>query len=373
MSARTRPRRLFLPARRFAGSSDRVDGAQERAESGELLFGTIETWLVWKLTGGRAHVTDVTNASRTLLLNLSTAEWDSDLLNILNVPPSMLPRIVSSAETYGETEPEMFGAPIPISGMAGDQQAALFGHACFHAGEAKNTYGTGCFLLANIGSESRRSDGGLLTTIACNVGDHRTYALEGSVFTAGAAVQWLRDGLAIIRTAAESEALARSVTDNGGVYFVPAFVGLGAPYWDMYARGLMIRLTGGTSRQHIARATLESIAYQTRDLIGAMSQAGQSIRTLRVDGGGTANGFMMQFQADILGVPIQVSGMQETTALGAACLAGLGVGLWESQAELPTQWASQKTYEPKASEDEREALYAGWLRAVARSRDWALG
>jgi glycerol kinase len=350
---------------------DRVPAAQERAEAGELLFGTIETWLVWKLTGGRVHVTDVTNASRTLLLNLATGDWDDDLLGILNVPRAMLPTVVSNSEVYGETLTEIFGSPIPIAGMAGDQQAALFGHTCFRPGQAKNTYGTGCFLLSNIGTAPRLSDAGLVTTIACNVGGERTYAFEGSIFTAGAAVQWLRDGLGIISTAAESESLARSVDNTGGLYLVPAFSGLGAPHWDMYARGMMIGITAGTRKEHLVRATLESIAYQTRDVIEAMNLAGEHIRTLRVDGGGTANGFMMQFQADVLGVPVEVSGMQETTALGAAYLAGLGCGMWKSADELPTRWLGHKRYEPTMSADERESLYAGWLRAIERSRGWS--
>jgi glycerol kinase len=350
---------------------DRVPGAQERADVGELLFGTIETWLIWKLTGGRVHVTDVTNACRTLLLNLATSAWDDDLLGILNVPRAMLPTIVSNSVRYGETEAEIFGSPIAITGMAGDQQAALFGHTCFEPGQAKSTYGTGCFLLANIGTEQRLSNAGLLTTIACSSGGRQTYAFEGSVFTAGAAVQWLRDGLGIIRTAAESESLARSVGDTGGLYLVPAFAGLGAPYWDMSARGLMIGITAGTGKEHIARATLESIAYQTRDLIQAMNAAGEPISTLRVDGGGTANGFMMQFQADILGIPVELSGMQEMTALGAAYLAGLGCGLWKSTDQLPSRWMGQKRYEPKMADDQREGLYAGWLRAVEHARDWS--
>jgi glycerol kinase len=349
---------------------DRVPGAQERAEAGVLLFGTIETWLVWKLTEGRVHVTDVTNASRSLLFNLSTGDWDDDLLGILNVPRAMLPTVAPNSGDFGETKAEVFGVPVRITGMAGDQQAALFGHRCVEPGQAKNTYGTGCFLLANIGERLRLSDAGLLTTMACDVGHGRTYALEGSVFTAGAAVQWLRDGLGIIRTAAESETLATSVADSGGVYIVPAFSGLGAPYWDMYARGLMIGITGGTTREHLARATLESIAYQTADLVDAMARTSQPIRALRVDGGGTANGFLMQFQADILGIPVEVSGMQETTALGAAYLAGLGSGLWPSVDDLPAQWAGQKTYEPRMSQDQRETLRAGWLRAVERSRGW---
>ncbi|MDP9266346.1 MAG: glycerol kinase GlpK, partial [Chloroflexota bacterium] len=279
---------------------DRVPGAQARAEAGELLFGTIDSWLVWKLTAGRAHVTDLANASRTLLLDIAAAAWDDELLGALRVPRAMLPALRGNSEVYAETEPGAFGAPIPIAGMAGDQQAALFGQRCFAAGEAKNTYGTGCFLLANTGATPQRSEAGLLTTVAWRLGDETTYALEGSAFITGAAVQWLRDGLGVIASAGESEPLALSVPDNGGVYLVPAFTGLGAPHWDMYARGVLVGIERGTTRAHLARATLESIAYQTRDLVEAMAAAGRPLEVLRADGGGTANGFLMQFQADIL-------------------------------------------------------------------------
>ncbi|MFN0073800.1 MAG: glycerol kinase GlpK [Chloroflexota bacterium] len=349
---------------------DRIPGAQRRAESGELLFGTVETWLVWKLTGGRAHLTDVTNASRTLLLNIETGQWDDELLSILRVPRTMLPEVVPSSRIYDDADAEMFGVPIPIAGMAGDQQAALFGQACFEPGEAKNTYGTGCFLLTNIGPVPKRSGSGLLTTVAADFGGRRSYALEGSVFTAGSAVQWLRDGLGIINDVAESELLAESLPSNGGVYLVPAFTGLGAPYWDMYARGLLIGITGGTTRAHLARATLESIAYQTRDLTEAMAQAGQPIRTLRVDGGGSANGFLMQFQADILGIPVEVSAIQETTALGAAFLAGLASRVWSDVAQLRTSWACARRFEPRMAEDMRVDLCGQWHRAVERSQRW---
>jgi glycerol kinase len=351
---------------------DRVAGAQARAEAGELLFGTVDSWLIWKLTGGRVHCTDVTNASRTLLFNIERMEWDDALLEVLGVPRAMLPDVRSSSEVYAETDPEAFGAPIPISGIAGDQQAALFGQACFENGQAKNTYGTGCFLLVNSGPTPQRSREGLLTTVAWQFpNEPPRYALEGSAFVTGAAVQWLRDGLGLIANAAETEALAESVPDNGGVYMVPAFVGLGAPHWDMYARGLLIGLTGGTTRAHLARATLESIAFQSRDLADAMASAGQPIGVLKVDGGGTANAFLMQFQADVLGVPVEVAAVQETTALGAAYLAGLGVGLWSDVGALATRWRCARRFEPRMTTDQRDGLHHEWLRAVARSRGWS--
>jgi glycerol kinase len=350
---------------------DRVAGAQARAEAGELLFGTIDTWLVWKLTGGRAHVTDATNASRTMLFDITRLEWDDELLAMLEVPRAMLPLARPSSAVYGETDASVFGAPIPIGGMAGDQQAALFGQACFAERQAKNTYGTGCFVLVNTGRHLQRSAEGLLSTVAWDLGDGPRYALEGSAFVTGAAVQWLRDGLGIIQDARETEALATAVPDNGGVYFVPAFVGLGAPHWDMYARGLVVGLTGGSERGHIVRATLESIAYQTRDLVGAMRRAGEDVGVLRVDGGGTANAFLMQFQADILGIPVQVAAVQETTALGAAYLAGLAVGLWTGLDDLAGRWRAVRTFEPRMPKDQREQLYADWSRAVERARGWA--
>jgi glycerol kinase len=350
---------------------DHVPGAQQRAEAGELLFGTIDSWLVWKLTGGRVHCTDVSNASRTLLFNIHTLDWDDDLLRLLNVPRGMLPHVHDSATHFGDVESELFGAPLPIAGIAGDQQAALFGQACLDVGQAKNTYGTGCFLLINAGERPPSSQEGLLTTVAWRLGQHTTYALEGSAFITGAAIQWLRDGLGLISEAAETDALASSVPDNAGVFLVPAFVGLGAPHWDMYARGLLIGLTRGTTREHVARATLESIAYQSRDLADAMLRAGHPIRLLKVDGGGTANAFLMQFQADILGVPVEVAEIQETTALGAAGLAGLGAGLWPEIGVLSARWRSTRRYEPRMSTDERDSLYQQWLRAVERAKGWA--
>jgi glycerol kinase len=351
---------------------DRVEGAQQRAEAGELLFGTIDSWLIWKLTGGRVHCTDISNASRTLLFNIERLAWDAALLEVLNVPPAMLPAVRSCSEVYADTDADVFGTSIPIAGIAGDQQAALFGQACFAEGQAKNTYGTGCFLLVNSGSVPQRSPSGLITTIAWQFPNRPpTYALEGSAFVTGAAVQWLRDGLGLISDAAQTEALALGVPDNGGVYLVPAFVGLGAPHWDMYARGLLIGLTRGTTREHVARATLESIAYQSRDLADAMGTAGQPIRLLKVDGGGSANAFLMQFQADVLGVPVEVAAVQETTALGAAYLAGLGVGMWTEISELAARRRCARRYEPRMSVDQRDSLHHTWLRAVERSRGWA--
>jgi glycerol kinase len=350
---------------------DQVTGAQRRAEAGELLCGTIDTWLVWKLTGGRVHATDVSNASRTMVFDIHRGAWDDDLLQALDLPRALFASPVRSSGVVGESDPAHLGRAIPISGIAGDQQAALFGQMCFDAGEAKNTYGTGCFLLVNTGAVARLADGGLLTTIAWDVGDGTRYALEGSVFITGAAVQWLRDGLGIIKSADETEALARSVASTGGVYFVPAFTGLGAPYWDPYARGLVIGLERGTTRAHLVRATLESIAFQARDLVETMRAAGTPVDSLRADGGGTANTFLMQLQADLLGIPVEVAAVRETTALGAAFLAGLGVGVWKDAGELRKRRAAAARYEPRMSADERDALYAGWTRAVERARGWA--
>jgi len=349
---------------------DRVAGAQARAAAGDLLCGTIDSWLVWKLTGGRVHVTDVSNASRTMVFDIHRRRWDDELLAALDLPQAMFATPVPSKGVVGETDAAHFGAPLPIAGIAGDQQAALFGQTCFAAGEAKNTYGTGCFLLANTGTTAAPAHGGLLTTIAWDIGAGAQYALEGSAFVTGAAVQWLRDGLGLISRAEETEALATSLAGNEGVYFVPAFTGLGAPHWDMYARGLLIGIERGTTRAHIARATLESIAFQTRDLVEAMTAAGQPTRVLRADGGGTANRFLMQFQSDVLGVPVEVAAIQETTALGAAFLAGLAVGVWKTPEELRERRAIAARYEPKMTRDQRDGLYGGWQRAVERSRGW---
>jgi len=345
---------------------DRVEGAQARAEAGELAFGTIDSWLIWNLSSGRVHLTDVSNASRTLLFNIETLDWDAELLEILRVPLALLPTVHSSSEVLAEAE--QFG--VPIAGVAGDQQAALFGQACFVKGQAKNTYGTGSFLLANTGGLRQRSSG-LISTVGWKIGSQTTYALEGSAFVTGAAIQWLRDGLGLISDASETSALAESLSDNADVYLVPAFVGLGAPHWDMYARGALLGLTRGTTRAHIVRAALESIAYQSRDLADAMRQAGQPIDVLKVDGGGTANPFLMQFQADILGLPVEVAAVKETTALGAAYLAGLATGVWRDTSQLAAQWRSERCYEPRMSVDQRETLYAQWLRAVDRARGWA--
>ena len=350
---------------------DQVGGSQARAEAGELLCGTIETWLVWKLTGGRLHVTDVSNASRTMVFDIHTRTWDDELLAALRLPRAMLPSPVRNSGVVGVADEEHFGAPVPIAGLAGDQQAALFGQACFAEGEAKNTYGTGCFLLANTGTVVPQTERGLIATIAWDIGAGPRYALEGSAFVTGAAVQWLRDGLGIIADAAETEALARSVPSDDGLFLVPAFTGLGAPHWDPRARGLLIGIERGTTRAHLARATLESIAYQTRDLVEAMRAAGRPITVLRADGGGTANAYLMQLQADVLGLPVEVAAIRETTALGAAFLAGLAVGVWPDTAAVAATRAVATRYEPAMGAAERDARYAGWLRAVDRARDWA--
>jgi glycerol kinase len=352
---------------------DAVAGAQQRAERGELAFGTIDSWLLYRLTGGRVHATEPSNASRTMLFDIRAGQWDELLLRELAVPRELLPVVRESSEVLGETEPALLGAAIPIAGMAGDQQAALFGQLCTRPGRAKNTYGTGCFLLVNTGSEAPRSKSGLLTTVAWSRGGRLEYALEGSVFVAGAAIQWLRDGLRLLADAAESDAAARSVPDTGGVYVVPAFVGLGAPYWDEAARGTVVGLTRGSSREHLIRATLESIAYQTRDVLECVrADAHLELEALRVDGGACRNDFLMQFQADVLGVPVRRPPMLEVTALGAAALAGLAVGFWRSDDELEGLLAGEaRVFEPRLGEAERDALYAGWRRAVERSRGWA--
>lgn len=352
---------------------DNVEGARAKAEAGDLAFGTIDCYLIWKLTGGRLHITDVSNAARTLIFDIHKKWWSTTITERFGIPMSMLPQVVSSSMVYGETDPELFGKAIPIAGIAGDQQAATFGQACYEAGLAKQTYGTGAFMLMNTGTEAKASKNNLLTTIGWRVGEEATqYALEGSIFIAGAAVQWLRDELKIIKTAAESEGIATSVDSSDGVYMVPAFVGLGAPYWDQYARGTIVGLTRGTGQAHIVRATLESIAYQTRDVLEAMkADSGLELPALRVDGGAVANNFLMQFQADILGVPVQRPAVTETTALGAAYLAGLAVGYWSSQEEIEKQWRVESTFEPQMNEDQRESLYKGWKKAVERSRHWA--
>ncbi len=350
---------------------DQIPEARKRASAGDLLFGTVDAWLLYNLTGKRVHATDCSNASRTLLFNIFEKRWDPYLLDLLGIPPVMLPQVRSSSEIYGLTSPDLLGGEIPISGMAGDQQASLFGQSCFEKGTGKNTYGTGCFLLMNIGEAPVLSHHGLITTIAWEVGGRLEYALEGSIFIGGAVVQWLRDELKIIERAQESEALALSVEDNGGVYFVPAFVGLGAPYWDMDARGTIIGLTRGSSRGHIARAALEAIAFQTRDVLSCMErESGLRFQRLKVDGGATANSFLMQFQADILGFPVVCSGMAETTALGAAYLAGLAVGFWKTQTEIADQWTSGQVFCPKIDPTSRERAYRQWQRAVDRSRKW---
>ncbi|MFQ5457495.1 MAG: glycerol kinase GlpK [Myxococcota bacterium] len=350
---------------------EEVPGLRARAEAGEVLFGTVDSWLIYRLTGGRVHATDYTNASRTLLYNIRELAWDAEILGILNLPPAMLPEVVPSSGVVGETDPALLGAGIPIAGIAGDQQAALFGQGCFEAGMAKNTYGTGCFILANTGEKALQSGSGLVTTIAWGIGGRVEYALEGSIFVGGAVVQWLRDGLRIIEDAAETEGLANEARDNGGVYFVPAFVGLGAPYWDPYARGTLVGLTRGTSRAHIARAALEAIAYQTRDVFESMERdASLSIPELRVDGGATANNFLMQFQADILGRPVVRAAVAETTALGAAFLAGLATDLWKGYDDVSGRLRAAERFEPTMGVDQRDSLYAAWGRAVDRARDW---
>lgn len=345
---------------------DNVEGAREKAEKGDLLFGTIDTWLIWKLTDGAVHITDYSNASRTLMYNIFDLKWDEELLDILGVPVSMLPEVRPSSEIYGEIPANhFFGHSVPIAGIAGDQQAALFGQACFEKGMVKNTYGTGCFMLMNTGEEAVRSEHGLLTTIAWGIDGKVHYALEGSVFVAGSAVQWLRDGLRLIRNTAESENYAKKVKDSDGVYVVPAFVGLGTPYWDSDVRGSVFGLTRGTSKEHFIRATLESLAYQTRDVLSAMSSDSQmDIKTLRVDGGAVKNNFLMQFQSDILNMPVQRSAVNETTALGAAYLAGLAVGFWDSTASLQNHWQLDRQFEVEMPDQQREDLYNGWQKAV---------
>ncbi|WP_409299781.1 glycerol kinase GlpK [Peribacillus sp. SCS-155] len=345
---------------------DNVEGARQKAEDGKLLFGTIDTWLIWKLSGGRAHVTDYSNASRTLMFNIYDLKWDDELLEILTVPKSMLPEVKPSSEVYAHTvDYHFFGHEIPIAGAAGDQQAALFGQACFTEGMAKNTYGTGCFMLMNTGEKAVRSERGLLTTLAWGLNGKVEYALEGSIFVAGSAIQWLRDGLRMFKNASDSEEYAKKVESTDGVYVVPAFVGLGTPYWDSDVRGAVFGLTRGTSKEHFVRATLESLAYQTRDVLDAMeADSGIQLQTLRVDGGAVKNDFLMEFQSDLLQVPVQRPTVNETTALGAAYLAGLAVGYWKDQEEIAKQWAVDKTFSPEVEKEVSEQLYDGWKKAV---------
>ncbi|MGG1292779.1 glycerol kinase GlpK [Bacillus smithii] len=345
---------------------DHVEGARERAKKGELLFGTIDTWLIWKLSGGKAHVTDYSNASRTLLYNIHELKWDEELLEILDVPKEMLPEVRPSSEVYAKTVSyHFFGEEVPIAGAAGDQQAALFGQACFEEGMAKNTYGTGCFMLMNTGDKAVESKHGLLTTIAWGIDNKVEYALEGSIFVAGSAIQWLRDGLRMLKSAPESESYATRVESTEGVYVVPAFVGLGTPYWDSDVRGAVFGLTRGTSKEHFIRATLESLAYQTKDVLTSMeADSGISLKTLRVDGGAVMNNFLMQFQSDILNVPVERPIINETTALGAAYLAGLAVGFWKDRQEISSQWKQDRQFTPTMAQENRETLYNGWKKAI---------
>lgn len=351
---------------------DNVEGARERAEKGELLFGTIDTWLIWKLTGGRVHVTDYSNASRTMMYNINTLEWDEDILKELDIPEIMLPEVKESSYVYGYTDSGLFAdIKIPIAGCAGDQQSALFGQNCFEEGTAKNTYGTGCFLLMNTGEKPVKSENGLLTTISWGVDGKVEYALEGSIFMGGASIQWLRDELRMIKSAADSEKYAMRVENTNGVYVVPAFTGLGAPYWDMYARGTIVGLTRGAKKEHLIRATLESIAYQTKDVLEAMqNDSGIELKLLKVDGGASNNNFLMQFQSDILNVKIDRPKIVETTALGAAYLAGLAVGFFKSKEDIKKRWVCDREFEPKMSEEVREKSYKDWKRAVERSLAW---
>ncbi len=351
---------------------DNVPGVRERAEAGDLLFGTIDTWLIWKLTKGKVHVTDYSNASRTLLFNIQELKWDEEILNELNIPASMLPEAKPSSCVYGETEASLFGSPIPIAGAAGDQQAALFGQTCFNAGEAKNTYGTGCFLLMNTGETPVYSKNGLVTTIAWGLDGKVNYALEGSIFVAGAAIQWLRDQVKLVDSAPDSEYMATKVKDTNGAYVVPAFTGLGAPYWDQYARGAIVGLTRGVNKYHIIRATVESLAYQTHDVLKAMQQdSGITLNALKVDGGACANNFMMQFQADIINAPVHRPVCVETTAMGAAYLAGLAVKYWASKEDVIKNWQISRIFKPSLEEEERAKLVAGWNKAVKCAMGWA--
>src|SRR5712671_385785 len=363
----------YFSATKLEWLLDNVSGLRARAERGELAFGTVDTWLAWQLSGGELHVTDPSNASRTMLYDIHLGEWDDELLKIFGVPQSMLPEVLPSSHVYGTTAKNVLGAEIPIAGIAGDQQAALFGQACHESGMAKNTYGTGCFLLLNTGGEAIASRNGLITTCAAEAGA-KQFALEGSVFTGGAVVQWLRDGLRLIKKSVDVEKLAAGVPDSGGVYLVPAFTGLGAPHWDPYARGTIVGLTRGSNAGHIARAALESIAFQSADLLRAMEQdSGQKSKELRVDGGAAADDLLMQFQADLLGIPVVRPRVLETTALGAAYLAGLATGVWESREEIAKQWKVAKRFEPKMKREEAERRMEEWKRALERARGWGKG
>ena len=360
----------YFSATKIKWILDNVPDARKKAEQGRLLFGTVDTWLVWKLTGGKVHVTDYTNASRTMLFNIETLQWDERICRALDIPMSMLPAVRSSSEEYGRAQ--VMTGEIPICGMAGDQQASLFGQSCFEAGQAKNTYGTGCFLLMNTGTERVTSQNGLVTTVAAFAGGKPQYALEGSVFAGGAVIQWIRDELGLIRSAADSEYFARKVPDTGGVYLVPAFTGMGAPYWDMYARGILIGLTRGTGREHIIRAALESIAFQSADLMAAMEKdTGVALTELRTDGGASRNNFLMQFQADVLDKKVCRSAIGETTALGAAYLAGLAAGVWRDTEELKDIWSADRVFVPELDTAHRERILRDWHRAVERSAGWA--
>ena len=362
----------YFSATKIKWILDHVEGAREKALKGELLFGTIDTWLIWNLTKGKVHVTDYSNASRTMLFNIHTLKWDEEILARLDIPASMLPQVKPSSCVYGHTDTTLLGGEIPISGAAGDQQAALFGQICHAPGTAKNTYGTGCFLLMNTGEKAILSHKGLLTTIAWGIDNKVEYALEGSVFIAGAAIQWLRDELRMIDHAAHTETYANSVPDSNGVYIVPAFTGLGAPYWDQYARGTILGLTRGVKKEHFIRATLESLAYQTYDVLMAMQEdSGISLKALKVDGGACANNFLMQFQSDILGTKVDRPEVIETTALGAAYLAGLAVGYWKDQEDISTNWALSKSFTPKMESSKRESLLKGWHKAIKCTREWA--
>ena len=351
---------------------DRTPGLRDRANRGDILFGTVDSFLVWRLSAGKLHITDPSNASRTLLFNIHTGQWDDELLKLFDVPRAMLPEVKASSEVYGDIDASIFGETIPLAGIAGDQQAATFGQCCFDPGAAKNTYGTGCFLLMNTGTKPVASTAGLLTTVAWRIGNETVYALEGSIFIAGAAVQWLRDGLGLIRRASDIEAMAASVPDNGGVYFVPALAGLGAPYWDPHARGTIVGLTRGSTSAHLARATLEAMAYQTRDVLDAMQQDAEvPLAELKVDGGATANNLLLQFQADILPTRVHRPVVQETTALGAAYLAGLAVGYWSDLNDLRQNWVLDREFVPRMESTMREQMYAKWQQAAERSKSWA--